>query len=88
MYALQVENKLLESRKAIEECNASIHKIEREKIEKEQAAITLRELLENLRLERQASKIEQSNIEEQVKDLQGDLSKIREDLEQDKSVET
>ena len=84
---LQVENKLLESRKAIEECNASIHKIEREKIEKEQAAITLRELLENLRLERQASKIEQSNIEEQVKDLQGDLSKIREDLEQDKSVE-
>ena len=85
---LQVENKLLESRKSIEECNASIHKIEREKIEKEQAAITLRELLENLRLERQASKIEQSNIEEQVKDLQGDLSKIREDLEQDKSVET
>ena len=85
---LKVEDKLLESRKAIEECNASIHKIEREKIEKEQAAITLRELLENLRLERQASKIEQSNIEEQVKDLQGDLSKIRENLEQDKSVET
>ena len=85
---LKVEDKLLESRKAIEECNASIHKIEREKIEKEQAAITLRELLENLRLERQASKIEQSNIEEQVKDLQGDLSKIKENLEQDKSVET
>ncbi len=32
---LLVENKLLESRKAIEDCNDSIHKIEREKIEKE-----------------------------------------------------
>mgnify|MGYP003322279388 CR=1 FL=1 len=46
---LKVEDKLLQSRKDIEECNASIHNIEREKIEKEQAAITLRELLENLR---------------------------------------
>ena len=33
---LVVENKLLESRKAIELCNESIHKMEREKIEKEQ----------------------------------------------------
>ena len=74
---LKVEDKLLQSRKSIEECNASIHKIEREKIEKEQAAITLRELLENLRLERQASKIEQGNIETQVQELQGDMLKIR-----------
>ena len=84
---LKVEDNLLHSRKAIEECNASIHKIEREKIEKEQAAITLRELLENLRLERQASKIEQSNIEEQVKELKGDLSKIKSELDDNKSVE-
>jgi len=84
---LKVEENLLESRKAIEECNASIHKIEREKIEKEQAAITLRELLENLRLERQASKIEQNNIEKQVEELEGDLSKIKKELVDDKSVE-
>tara|TARA_Y100000768_G_scaffold77175_1_gene54614 strand:- start:571 stop:3039 length:2469 start_codon:yes stop_codon:yes gene_type:complete len=84
---LKVEDNLLHSRRAIEECNASIHKIEREKIEKEQAAITLRELLENLRLERQASKIEQSNIEEQVKELKGDLSKIKSELDDNKSVE-
>ena len=85
---LKVEENLLESRKAIEECNASIHKIEREKIEKEQAAITLRELLENLRLERQASKIEQNNIEKQVEELEGDLSKIKNELVDDKSVES
>ena len=84
---LKVEDNLLQSRKAIEECNASIHKIEREKIEKEQAAITLRELLENLRLERQASKIEQSNIEEQVIELKGELDKIRSELDDDKSVD-
>jgi len=85
---LKVEENLLESRKDIEECNASIHKIEREKIEKEQAAITLRELLENLRLERQASKIEQNNIEKQVEELEGDLSKIKNELVDDKSVES
>ena len=85
---LKVEESLLDSRKAIEDCNASIHRIEREKIEKEQAAITLRELLENLRLERQASKIEQNNIEKQVDELQGDLEKIKNDLQEDKSVES
>lgn len=85
---LKVEESLLDSRKAIEDCNASIHRIEREKIEKEQAAITLRELLENLRLERQASKIEQNNIEKQVDELQGDLVKIKNDLQEDKSVES
>ena len=85
---LKVEDSLLRSRKAIEECNASIHKIEREKIEKEQAAITLRELLENLRLERQASRIEQSNIEEQVLDLKGDLNTIKGNLEDNKSVDS
>ena len=84
---LKVEDNLLQSRKSIEECNTSIHKIEREKIEKEQAAITLRELLENLRLERQASKIEQSNIEKQVEDLGGDLSNIKVNLEESKTVE-
>lgn len=83
---LAVEEKLLKSRKSIEECNSSIHSFEKEKIEKEQAAITLRELLENLRLERQASKIEQNNIEKQVSDLDGNLSKIKERLDKNKSV--
>ena len=84
---LEVEEKLLKSRKSIEECNSSIHSFEKEKIEKEQAAITLRELLENLRLERQASKIEQNNIEKQVSDLDGSLSKIKERLDKNKSAE-
>ena len=84
---LEVEEKLLKSRKSIEECNSSIHSFEKEKIEKEQAAITLRELLENLRLERQASKIEQNNIEKQVSDLDGNLSKIKERLDKNKSAE-
>ena len=84
---LAVEEKLLKSRKSIEECNSSIHSFEKEKIEKEQAAITLRELLENLRLERQASKIEQNNIEKQVADLDGNLSKIKERLDKNKSAE-
>ena len=83
---LEVEEKLLKSRKSIEECNSSIHSFEKEKIEKEQAAITLRELLENLRLERQASKIEQNNIEKQVSDLDGNLSKIKERLDKNKSA--
>ena len=84
---LAVEEKLLKSRKSIEECNSSIHSFEKEKIEKEQAAITLRELLENLRLERQASKIEQNNIEKQVSDLDGNLLKIKERLDKNKSAE-
>ena len=84
---LAVEEELLKSRKSIEECNSSIHSFEKEKIEKEQAAITLRELLENLRLERQASKIEQNNIEKQVSDLDGNLSKIKERLDKNKSAE-
>ena len=84
---LEVEEKLLKSRKSIEECNSSIHSFEKEKIEKEQAAITLRELLENLRLERQASKIEQNNIEKQVSDLDGNLSKIKERLDKNKFAE-
>ena len=85
-HRLKVESKLLDARKSIEDCNASIHKIEREKIEKEQAAIRLRELLENLRLERQASKIEQDNIENQVRDLEGDLQEIKEYLVEDKLI--
>ncbi len=82
---LVVENKLLESRKAIELCNDSIHKIEREKIEKEQMAITLRETLEKYRLERQASKIERENLAKQINDLEGDLTTILKDLDESKS---
>ncbi len=82
---LIVENKLLESRKAIEECNESIHKIEREKIEKEQLAISLREALENFRLEKQASTIEGDNLVGQIKDLDGDLNSLLNELDESKS---
>ncbi|HJM15488.1 MAG TPA: AAA family ATPase [SAR86 cluster bacterium] len=82
---LLVENKLLNSRKAIEECNESIHKIEREKIEKEQMAISLREALEKFRLERQASKIEGDNLVKQIKDLDGDLESLLNELDESKS---
>ena len=44
-------------------------------------------MLENLRLERQASKIEQNNIEKQVSDLDGNLSKIKERLDKNKFAE-
>ena len=84
---LIVENKLLESRKAIEECNESIHKIEREKIEKEQLAISLREALENFRLEKQASTIEGDNLVGQIKDLDGDLNSLLNELDESKSSE-
>jgi len=82
---LLVENKLLNSRKAIEKCNESIHKIEREKIEKEQMAISLREALEKFRLERQASKIEGDNLVKQIKDLDGDLATLLNELDESKS---
>ena len=84
---LIVENKLLESRKAIEECNESIHEIEREKIEKEQLAISLREALENFRLEKQASTIEGDNLVGQIKDLDGDLNSLLNELDESKSSE-
>ena len=84
---LLVENKLLESRKAIEDCNDSIHKIEREKIEKEQMAISLREALEKYRLERQASKIEGDNLVKQIMELDGDLTILLDEIDELKSTE-
>ena len=84
---LAVESQLLQSRKAIEDCTESIHKIEREKVEKEQMAINLREALETFRLERQASKIEAENIEKQIIDLEGDLKTLLEELDESKTSE-
>jgi chromosome segregation ATPase len=77
---LKVEYELLKARKAIEGCSESIHKIEREKIEKEQMAINLREALETLRLERQASKIEAENIERQLLDNDNKLDNLLEEI--------
>jgi chromosome segregation protein len=77
---LKVESELLKARKAIEGCSESIHKIEREKIEKEQMAINLREALETLRLERQASKIEAENIERQLLDNDNKLDNLLEEI--------
>ena len=85
---LKVESELLKARKAIEGCSESIHKIEREKIEKEQMAINLREALETLRLERQASKIEAENIERQLLDNDNKLDTLLEEITDQQTTES
>ena len=85
---LKVESELLKARKAIEGCSESIHKIEREKIEKEQMAINLREALETLRLERQASKIEAENIERQLLDNGNKLDILLEEITDEQTTQS
>ena len=85
---LKVESELLKARKAIEGCSESIHKIEREKIEKEQMAINLREALETLRLERQASKIEAENIERQLLDNDNKLDSLLEEITDEQTTQS
>ena len=85
---LLVENRLLESRKAIENCNDSIHNLERKKIEKEQIAINLREALEKFRLESQASKIEGDNLVKRIEDLGGDLTALLNEIDKSKSTDS
>ena len=84
---LKVESELLKARKAIEECSESIHKIEREKIEKEQMAINLREALETLRLERQASKIEAENIERQLEESDNKLDSLLKEIAEEQTTQ-
>ena len=84
---LKVESELLKARKAIEECSESIHKIEREKIEKEQMAINLREALETLRLERQASKIEAENIERQLLENDNKLDILLDEINDEQTTQ-
>jgi len=83
---LKVESELLKARKAIEECSESIHKIEREKIEKEQMAINLREALETHRLERQASKIEAENIERQLEESDNKLDSLLKEIAEEQTT--
>ena len=83
---LKVESELLKSRKAIEDCSLSINNFEREKIEKEQMLINVRESLEALRLDRQASKIESDNLEKQLLDSDNDLNKLLEELKEEKTT--
>jgi len=85
---LKVETELLKARKAIEDCSESIHKIEREKIEKEQMAINLREALETLRLERQASKIEAENIERQLIESDNKLDSLIKELTDEQTTQS
>jgi chromosome segregation ATPase len=84
---LKVESELLKARKAIEECSESIHKIEREKIEKEQMAINLREALETLRLERQASKIEAENIVRQLEESDNKLDSLLKEIAEEQTTQ-
>ena len=85
---LKVESELLKARKAIEGCSESIHKIEREKIEKEQMAINLREALETLRLERQAAKIEAENIERQLIENDNKLDNLLEEINDEQTTQS
>ena len=85
---LKVESELLKARKAIEGCSESIHKIEREKIEKEQMAINLREALETLRLERQAAKIEAENIERRLIENDNKLDNLLEEINDEQTTQS
>jgi chromosome segregation protein len=83
---LKVESQLLIARKAIEQCSQSINEFEREKIEKEQMAVNLREALEVHRLERQASKIEAENIEKQLLESDNVLSDLLFELTEEQTT--
>ena len=65
---LLVEEKMGSIRKSIDDASDEIRKIDKERLNKEQKAISSRETLESLRLEHQASRIEADNIENQIKE--------------------
>ena len=83
---LKVESELLIARKTIEQCSQSINEFEREKIEKEEMAVNLREALEVHRLERQASKIEAENIEKQLLESNNVLSDLLLELTEEQTT--
>ncbi len=60
--------------------------IEKQRLDKEQKAISSRESLESLRLEHQASRMEADNIEKQIKENNLDLKKLLAELDENKTV--
>ena len=85
---LKVETKLLSARKSIDDCSDSINKFERMKAEKELLINKAREELEELRLQRQASKLESENIEKLLTESDNDLANLLEELDEEKTTES
>ena len=83
---LLVEEKMGSIRKSIEDASDGIRKIEKQRLDKEQKAISSRESLESLRLEHQASRMEADNIEKQIKENNLDLKKLLSELDENKTV--
>ena len=81
---LTTEEKMATIRKSIDETSDRIRRIEKERLDKEQTAITFREVLESLRLARQASKIEADNIEKQINLSNLNLKELLSELDEDK----
>ena len=73
---LSVENSLNESRKSSEKFSQSILRVEKEKLEREQTVMTLREELEECRLDYQTSKVEAETIVKQIKEKGQDLDEL------------
>jgi len=83
---LAVEERMGSIRKSIDDASDSIRNTEKEKLDKEQKAINSREVLETLRLDRQASRMEAENIEKQIKENNLDIKKLLSELDEDKTV--
>ena len=83
---LAVEERMGSIRKSIDDASDSIRNTEKEKLDKEQKAINSREVLETLRLDHQASRMEAENIEKQIKENNLDIKKLLSELDEDKTV--
>ena len=84
---LKAEDKMASVRKSIDEASDRIRNIEKERLDKEQKSITSREVLETLRLEHQASKMEAENIEKQIEQNNLNFKELLSELDEEKSVE-
>ena len=84
---LKAEDKMASVRKSIDEASDRIRNIEKERLDKEQKSITSREVLETLRLEHQASKMEAENIEKQIEQNNLNFKGLLSELDEEKSVE-
>ena len=85
---LGVESRLSNTRVLIDGCAESIRSLEKEKIEKEQHSMSLREELEKLRLELQASTIESQNIEKMIHESSLDLKGLLSDLSENNKADS
>jgi len=84
---LIVEEKMIALRKSIDISSDRIRNIEKERLDKEQKSISLREELEVFRLEHQALKIETQNIEKKIEENELNLRSLLSELNEKKSSE-